>query len=214
MLRDPTGGQPDLQDPFVSLPVIAVDIGLSLFGRSLVRGLTRMGARYPLKSMEGSFLRGTYSKLGYLQAAHLHRVPKDIFHQIDLSRMELAGVMKKPIIGGYTRPYSSMRQEYRGLRKTYLNPMKSAGATLAGIARATAYAGIISWGLQLGMEMAAPGVRNETIRKDREQVLGDQVLIDTRAAFTQRQRALQAIHDSQLSVNRAILGQEARYVHR
>jgi len=40
----------------------------------------------------------------------------------------------------------------------------------------------------------------------------DDAYFDSRAAFTQRQRAIQAIHNSQMST-RAILGDEARWLH-
>jgi hypothetical protein len=41
---------------------------------------------------------------------------------------------------------------------------------------------------------------------------GEDQYFDSRAAFTQRQRAIQVIHNSQLST-RAAMGQESSYMH-
>lgn len=68
-------------------------------------------------------------------------------------------------------------------------------------------------GVQLMTGQGRPGVSRAA--QQREQAYADdELMMDTRTAYTQRQRAIQAIHDSQLSVGRAIIGQEASYLHR
>ena len=64
----------------------------------------------------------------------------------------------------------------------------------------------------LGMSLFTPGTGRVSAR-DQEVLFADESVIDSAAAFTQRQRALQAIHDSQ-TTTRSLIGQEARYLHR
>lgn len=60
-------------------------------------------------------------------------------------------------------------------------------------------------------EAATPGITEAAEQYDNEMLAMEQYF-DSSAAFTQRQRALQAIHDSQLSI-RNVIGNEASYFH-
>lgn len=85
---------------------------------------------------------------------------------------------------------------------------------LRGIGWFAAVAGLTDLGFSIGSALATPGVSREARERDEAALAGNEGLLDTRMAYTQRQRALQAIHDSQLSVGRATIGQEAAYLHR
>ena len=65
---------------------------------------------------------------------------------------------------------------------------------------------------ELALHVTTPGVSRVT-RQREEMLFADESPIDSGGAWTQRQRAINAIHDSQLTT-RAIIGQEASYLHR
>lgn len=66
--------------------------------------------------------------------------------------------------------------------------------------------------LEIGSALATPGVNTIAARNDQEMFANERPL-DSAAAYTQRQRALMAIHDSQLSL-KGVIGQEAQFLHR
>lgn len=77
---------------------------------------------------------------------------------------------------------------------------------------------LIGWGL-LGMTAASiveglttPGLSKEAISMD-ERAMGGATYLDTPQSYTQRQRALMAIHESQLGI-RGIISQEASGFHK
>ncbi len=74
-----------------------------------------------------------------------------------------------------------------------------------------------SWSLmaiglvELADQMLTPGVSKITTERE-EAMLQNEMHMDSAAAYTQRQRALLAIHDSQMSLQQ-VFGNEARYKH-
>ena len=79
-------------------------------------------------------------------------------------------------------------------------------------AKAIGWTYLISGLVEIGSAIATPGVSRLAAEKD-QQLMADERGLDSAAAYTQRQRALMAIHDSQMTV-RGIIGQEASYMHR
>ena len=80
--------------------------------------------------------------------------------------------------------------------------------------------GVLGWA-QLGFDLvkgvgtmsSAFATSQEEIKAMRYKKLADQnMYFDTRAAYTQRQRALQVIHNSRLSLS-PVLGNESNYLH-
>jgi len=88
------------------------------------------------------------------------------------------------------------------------------GRGLRSIGWFAAIAGLADLGFSVASAMARPGVSREAQERDREMLSNSEGMLDTRMAFTQRQRAIQAIHDSQISVGRSMIGQESSYLHR
>ena len=74
----------------------------------------------------------------------------------------------------------------------------------------------IAFGFELGKAMMNVGgeyrIRKEDLAEQRRKVYNDDTFMDSRAAFTQRQRAIQVIHNSQMGV-RSAMGSEASYLH-
>ena len=89
------------------------------------------------------------------------------------------------------------------------------GKHLQSIGRGIGGIGLAIGGLNLGKSLAGIG-ENFRQRKDEMNSMSDPMyeseFMDSGGAFTQRQRAIQVIHNSQLST-RAALGNEARYLH-
>jgi len=92
--------------------------------------------------------------------------------------------------------------------------VRSVGRSLGRIGIMAGIGTLLDWGLQAGLADAQPGISSRAMEKDRQALMGDEHFLDTSAAATQRQRAIQAIHDSQMSVGRAIIGAESRYLHK
>ena len=70
---------------------------------------------------------------------------------------------------------------------------------------------IFDFGLAVGLRALTPGV-TKSVYASNMNVMADERFIDSGRAATMRQRALQAIHDSQLSV-RNVIGNEASFLH-
>lgn len=70
----------------------------------------------------------------------------------------------------------------------------------------------MSEAFSMAVEMFTPGVSKTATVRDRD-ILVNEAMLDSSKALTQRQRALMAIHDSQMTV-RNVIGQEASYFHR
>lgn len=127
--------------------------------------------------------------------------------------------------GGYVSAESMWQRNYK---ETYGRARKAGDAKFqqkkASIARK--YAGLkssaraIGWGYLalMGVEMGAaflsptPGVVKSAMEND-ARAMGYNTLSDSSQAYTQRQRALMAIHDSQLGI-RNVIGAEAPHLHR
>jgi hypothetical protein len=72
--------------------------------------------------------------------------------------------------------------------------------------------GMYDLGRMLSRSTEKNFMQTEQNFRSRQKVYSEEEYFDTRAAFTQRQRALQVIHNSQLGV-RAALGAESNYMH-
>lgn len=69
-----------------------------------------------------------------------------------------------------------------------------------------------SWLFDIGQSMLTPGVSKSTNKSNMELIMNESP-IDSGRAFTQRQRAMQAIYESQMNVGRSMIGQESSYLH-
>lgn len=78
--------------------------------------------------------------------------------------------------------------------------------------KAAGWATLISMGVDLATEASTPGVSKVAARQD-EKFMMQQQRMDSPAAFTMRQRAIEAIHNSMMST-RNVMGNEAQFMHR
>lgn len=100
------------------------------------------------------------------------------------------------------------RQAIRSASTKVFKPYKAIG----GLLKSTSIAIGVTTLFDLGMDMFTPGV-NKLAAAGNDKFMNESLTIDSNAAFTQRQRALQAIFDSQSSL-RNVIGNEAAYLHR
>jgi hypothetical protein len=97
--------------------------------------------------------------------------------------------------------------------RTALSTAKAArfGRNLKGLGLLAGGLGMLDLAVTIGMSLGSPGAARDI---SMAQVLnGDESYLDSRQAYTQRQNALRAISESSLGAGRAILGQEASFIH-
>jgi hypothetical protein len=121
-----------------------------------------------------------------------------------------------PIKGGYsprsislleTKPNPAIKLGYGK------NRVSGLGKSLYKLGMLTSILSIASIGVSAISNIYKPGLSERGERKTREEARNE-VYPDTAVAYTQRRRALQAIHDSNLSVGRALIGRESSYLHK
>lgn len=110
-----------------------------------------------------------------------------------------------PLMPGHSeRLRSGAKASYRSWKRT--------GKSLSNLGWLAGTISLVDLAIGLGSSMANPIVGRDM---SMDQVYaGNELMLDTRTAYTQRQRSLMAIHDSQLSIGRALIGQESQYLHR
>jgi len=88
--------------------------------------------------------------------------------------------------------------------------------SLKNIGRGWGVIGTVTIGYELGKAMFSVGgdfrIRKQDLAEQRRKIYNEDTFMDSRAAFTQRQRAIQVIHNSQMGV-RSAMGSEASYLH-
>lgn len=110
-----------------------------------------------------------------------------------------------PLIPGHAeRLRSGAKASYRSWKRT--------GKSLSNLGWLAGTISLVDLAIGLGSSMANPIVGRDMSMD--QAYAGNELMLDTRTAYTQRQRSLMAIHDSQLSVGRALIGQESQYLHR
>ncbi len=199
-----------LQDPFAFLSSNSGDQrfepfqGLSsiLFGFAAGSGLVekhmlRPSAQLKLRAAARKLSPGTVDRVRY---PNIHSF-EDLAEQIDAGRLTL---------NDYTSSTTRIerKQAIRSASKSVFKPYRAIGGFLKSASIAIGVTTLFS----LGMDMFTPGV-NKLAAAGNDKFINESLTIDSNAAFTQRQRALQAIFDSQSSL-RNVIGNEAAYLHR
>lgn len=131
----------------------------------------------------------------------------------------------RPMGGGAVRGphggYVSAQKVYSDRYKAQSNQFKKTRADItrkyAGLkstARAVGWGYLALMGVEMGAAIFAPspGVSTSAMEND-ARAMGYNAPLDSSQAYTQRQRALMAIHDSQLGI-RNVIGAEAPHLHR
>jgi len=210
MLHDyymnPGGGNPLYDDPLQGWGMMGMDLGLAFFGRSAVGMLGKAHGNY-LKGTIGNIPERTLRAKGFKGAFESYQrgggaKGKSQFYKQDYSRVSTKSLARKHAAG-----VGGQIAKSKASYATWGKQVKYLGL-------ATAAIGLLDLGFSLFYEMASPGVSRETLEQDRQNIANDEGMLDTRMAYTQRQRAMQAVHDSQLSIGRAMIGQEASHLHR
>jgi hypothetical protein len=109
---------------------------------------------------------------------------------------------------------SQDKQGIRSLRSSRTALASSIKGQYAGIGsflRGTSAIMGMSMLMEAGIDIFTPGV-NKLAEKKEAKFMMESLTMDTGAAFTQRQRAMQAIYDSQSQVQH-VIGNEAAYLH-
>lgn len=106
---------------------------------------------------------------------------------------------KQALIQEHRRNTAKIKGKYAGLKST---------------ARAVGWGYLALMGVEMGAAIFAPspGVSTSAMEND-ARAMGYNAPLDSSQAYTQRQRALMAIHDSQLGI-RNVIGAEAPHLHR
>lgn len=106
-------------------------------------------------------------------------------------------------IAGKMAINQATKKAIQNTRASYGKMIRGARAIGLGYAAVTA--------AQIMESVMGPGISRSAEYRDAQ--LGEVGLLDSGTAYTQRQRALMAIHDSQLTI-RGVLGQEANFFHK
>lgn len=207
-LSDPTGGHRMYDNPMLSWGMIGTDIGLTFGYNKIAQGMTAAHSQYLRASFSRMSLSQKTSMFGAARAGPVG--PK--FVQTATGEVMAVGQKRTP---RDTKAWRSRAERYQQASTKRLGRQyQKFGAGLRGIGWFAAIAGIADLGFHLASEMARPGVSREAQERDREMLSNSEGMLDTRMAYTQRQRAIQAIHDSQISIGRSMIGQESSYLHR
>ena len=107
---------------------------------------------------------------------------------------------------------SARRTELKNVLRSEFKDWKSKFSKGRSVFKAAGWATLISLGVDLAVEAGTPGVSKAAARQD-EKFMMKQQRMDSPAAFTMRQRAVEAIHNSMMST-RNVMGNEAQFMHR
>jgi hypothetical protein len=200
---NPGGGSPVRENPMSSLNMIGLDLGLWAFSSYAVPRITNFMTADTLR------VPSILSKKELIQ-----RYGKDKW-----KHPRIINLMANEGRGGLGP--ANMRMLGRKAKRHHVAKAKqikadytSWGKYIKRLSIVSAAMGLFDLGFSAAFDMATPGVSRENLERDRHNTFSNEQMLDTRMAYTQRQRAMQAIHDSQLSVGRALVGQEASYLHR
>ena len=135
-------------------------------------------------------------------------------------------ITEKPVRAGkhISHPHRAKTQPNTFLREHHINPaLQSRIRARQGLvnnkyARLKGGAKLIGWGYvalsaaQVMESLTTPGL-TKSAEMNNAKTMGMAPPLDSSQAYTQRQRSLMAIHDSQLGI-RNVIGSEAGYLHR
>lgn len=103
---------------------------------------------------------------------------------------------------------AARKRDIRSIGRNVFRPYKAMSALL----KSSAFAIGVTTLFEKSMDVFTPGV-NKRAMESNNKFISESLTTDSNTAFTQRQRALQAIFDSQSSL-RNVIGNEASYLHR
>lgn len=178
-----------------------------------------MVAEFRAEAMLGEIGQGFRSK-------YLGFNAKNIYDSTGLKPTDMESILKKNVRDIHTVPKSQgglvgadgTRYTYRmspaeaRAKIAKANPLLRQARALKGFARGVGMAELIKVGADLGGMAIDSVMAYRSAPKNIKLSTGPGFFNDTRAAQTQRQRAIQAIHNSQLTT-RAALGNEAAFLH-
>lgn len=169
-------------------------IGMASIGADLFNTFVTIPAiNNRINTINNSLIATRTNRATKLQSLFMNKRP-DLSHTE--RRIKVSNLSKK--IKTYS-PYSSAQT----------NALKSTKSLTKLISKGFLFMGMAS----LAESIFSPNYGlSQSATRSNQQGMGPQ-MIDTEIAYTQRQRALMAIHDSQLGL-RGVLGNESQYFHR
>lgn len=182
----PTGGYMDnkLETGYTGL---AVDFGSSLVNKYIYSPLERKELKYLYKRQHKAFQRFAPGSTPLFDGGYRTGTTAEL--------ARVSPEAKERLLGRYNKRIGAVKSKYGSLKTT----AKMVGWGYLGL---TAAAGV--------QAALAPGVSRAAIESNNNLVAPT---LDTNIAYTQRQRALMAIHDSQLGI-RNVISQEATSFHK
>lgn len=162
-------------------------------------------------SVGGSVLNKSASKMGELVSNAL--VPYE-------PKFAAMSAKAKPLQGSKIFRHPTEAGRYLNVAEENIGKFKwraAYGKRMKRIAKAFGIVGMFQFGYDIASILSTVGEstkmsRDQIVNTSNDIVRDQDRYLDSRAAFTQRQRALQVIHNSRLSL-RPMLGNEANYLH-
>jgi hypothetical protein len=135
-------------------------------------------------------------------------------HSAMMGTRRLPAFGPEPVAGhGYYARTTNDQLSRQSLNQA-LAKNKAKYASARRYSRAVGWTFLISGLFEIAQAIATPGIAVSDAAKRRDAMMfADERAIDSPRAYTQRQRALLAIHDSQMGV-RNVIGNEAQFLHR
>jgi hypothetical protein len=132
----------------------------------------------------------------------------------------LSGIGENPTFSPFEKIKQRMIQEKRGaisasvFKQQQGSLIKNKYTGLRSLARGVSWAALAITAADMVESAMTPGLDRKTVERDEQAVYGSGgTFLDSSQAYTQRKRALLAIHESQLGI-RGILSQEASGFHK
>lgn len=201
----PTGGQYDTNFATGGASVLA-GIGIDMFAIGQVNKFTKINPK-DVTGLKRRYSKGLGMKSGGIPLSSQGR---------QMGNYRLPGGttidMYKTLAAGKDGLGKEIKKDFDKYKKQVEGRLKKRYGATKSMLRGASWT-LLATGVAMMMEgVAMPGVTSSARRSD-EMAMGMGGPLDSQQAYTQRQRALMAIHDSQLGL-RNVIGNEAGHFHR
>lgn len=213
----PTGGQYDTNFATGGASVLA-GIGIDMFARGQVdkfgkinpKDVTGLKTRYSSELRRGT--RNNFSSQYKLPGGTTINIDDLTTTKYKMTGTDYYGNPVGEQVKGGNLVGKEIKKDFNKYKTQVENRLSKRYAGTRGLLKGASWT-LLATGVAMMMEGAAmPGVTS-TARRSDEMAMGMGGPMDSQQAYTQRQRALMAIHDSQLGL-RNVIGNEAGHFHR
>ena len=210
-LLSPSGGygyENTINTGIAGIAGLAVDTGLfkKYVGIPALRSEKerQFKARPALRNEVKEYKIGVDRVLGKESARRASYFPSKINEQSRSLRVD-------KVVGGIETKNKALR-DYIGTQRDSSRALRKGIRSDAKFIRGAAWTMMLSFGLEVAEQAFTPGISKVAAKRD-DEMLSNQNAADSPAAYTMRQRAVMAIHDSLMNV-RQVIGNEANFMHR